>query len=146
MVTDWSKDKGCGAWDTAGNWFNIKWNKTNLTQTKLLQEIYINELEFLTLTVSLLMLMDQYKNKVIHIWCDNKATVEWLSKKAPSFTNKYHIWVSYLLRKIMLECLKNRVYIWIEYIKSKDNKRADALSRFEEPKPLEVHNLVIIRK
>ena len=130
------KDRGAGAWDTKGNWFQQKWEKTKLKKHPLVSEKFINELEFLTFTVALLKFTDDYKDKVIHIRCDNAAAVGWMIRKAPSFSNKYHKWISYLLRKIMLNCLKNRTYIWIDYINTKINKRADALSRCELAKPL----------
>ena len=38
----------------------------------------------------------------------------------------------------MFKCLKEEIYIWIERISTDENKRADALSRFEHKYPLKV--------
>ena len=46
----------------------------------------------------------------------------------------------------MLNCLKNRTYIWVDYINTTENKRANALSRFELEKPLLVKQPLYLRK
>ena len=130
--------RGAGAWDTTGNWFQIKWENTQFYKKPLVAETYINELEFLTFAMAMLLWSKTYVNKVVHIRCDNKAAVGWMIRKAPKFSNRYHKWISYLLRKVMINCLKNRTYVWIDYISTGLNKRADALSRFEEEQPLKV--------
>ena len=127
-----SKTKGCGAWDTEGNWFSLPWSKTKFYNSSLVKNNENNELEFLTVAVSFLYFINSYKNQPLGILCDNQVAVSWMIKKAPSFTNKYQKFISYLIRKIQLTCLKNNIFIWIDYITTKENKRADALSRLSK--------------
>lgn len=123
---------GYGAWDTAGNWFAIPWSTTCLCNKLICNDIFINELEFITVCMAMLKFIEDYKNKYIHIRCDNMSAVIWIIKKAPSFSNKYHKLVSFLLRKLMIKCLEKRVYFWIDYIDTKNNNIADALSRLKQ--------------
>ena len=120
---------GCGGWDTLGNWFAIPWSNTLLLDAVKKKNIFINELEFITFAIAILALIDTYKNQVVCIRCDNMAAVIWFIRKAPSFKNKFHKIISFLLRKIMIKCLKNNIFIWIDYISTDLNKIADALSR-----------------
>ena len=75
---------------------------------------------------------EYYKNKTLHIRADNYTAVMWYIKKAPTFKNKYHKFISFLIRKMVLKCLEINCFIWIDYIETEDNKIADCLSRFKK--------------
>ena len=127
---------GFGIWDTLGNWCAIKWNKTKLFKIVKKEKIHINELEFISFAIGFLALAEFYENKTICIKADNFTAVMWYIKKAPSFKNKFHKFISFLIRKMVLKCLDKRIYLWIEYIDTNNNKIADHLSRFKK-KPFE---------
>ena len=133
LFTDASgaKDKGMGAWDTLGNNFSVPWSKTILKDHKIIHNNYNNELEFTAFAVAFLHYIDQYKKKAIGIFCDNKAAVGWFIKKAPSFSNRYHKCISYLIRRIAIRCIYNNIFVYIDYISTHENKRADGLSRMD---------------
>ena len=127
-----SPKKGLGAWDTLGNFFSIAWSKTKFKDHSLLHKNYNNVLELCALCFSILRLRNIYKNKAVQVYCDNNTAVNWWIFKAPTFKIKYYHFVTYLIRYTTLHCIKNRIFIWVDYISTLENLRADGLSRLKE--------------
>ena len=120
---------GFAAWDTLGRFFVLPWNQTLLRTTTLIDENNINELELMAFCFMILASKQQYKGLAIQIYCDNKSAVSWWIHKAPKFKIKHYKVISHLIRQTTLHCIHNRTFIWIDYIKTQKNKRADKLSR-----------------
>ena len=131
LFTDASGNKklGFGAWDSYGNWCSTPWSLTLLKNNILVLKNYNNILEFLTVAVAILATKKiSYKNKSIHVLCDNETAVTWLIKKAPKFDNKFYKIIMHVLRELSLYCIKHKIYIWYDSVGRENNKRADALS------------------
>ena len=126
-----NSEKGCGAWDTKGNWFSLPWSITKFYNSCLVKNNENNELEFITMAAAFLYFSDLYEITPTGISCGNQVSVGWFISKAPAFSNKFHKFISYLIRRMAVVCLKRNIFICIDYINTKENKRANARSRLE---------------
>ena len=66
----------------------------------------------------------KYRNKMIHLWIDNKPVMHGIIKKRYSY-----IKVDIIIHEIFKECMKYDILMRVDYINTKDNKLADYLSR-----------------
>ena len=124
--------KGFGAWDTLGQCFSIPWSNTLLKNSKLLLGNHINVLELITFCVAILSSKKLYKNKAIQLFCDNETACTWWINKAPKFSIRYYNLVAHLIRMTTLHCILNRIFVWVDYINTNNNLRADALSKLNK--------------
>ena len=86
----------------------------------------IKYLELLALCIGIFTWEEELSNMRIIIFCDNKGVMENVNDMSCKCKNSM-----FLIRKLVLNNLKFNHRIWVEYIKSKDNVQADALSRME---------------
>ena len=122
---------GFAAWDTLGRYYVLPWSQTLLKNSSILHDNNINTLELMAFCFMLLASKDAYNGLAIQVYCDNKNAVAWWIKKAPKFKIRYHKLVSHLIRQTTFHCILSRTFVWIDYIKTHENTRADKLSRLK---------------
>ena len=111
--------RGCGG-VCLDNWFALKWPK-GFIQT---YDPSIAFLELYAVAVSVMHWIHLFKNKRIILFCDNISVVYMLNRNTSSC--KYCLT---LIRVIVLECMKQNVRLFGNYINTKANILADLLSR-----------------
>ena len=82
--------------------------------------------EFYPIVLSLEVLGERMAKNCICFHCDNEALVYALNKQTSKDPK-----VIFLLRKLMLMCLKNNIMFKAEHVPGKKNYLSDALSRFQ---------------
>ena len=108
----------------------------------------IEYLELYGVTMAVLLWIKKFKNRTVNLFCDNKSVRDMINNAG---THRKHCMG--LLRLLILEGLVHNVKIKCKYVKSKENGKADALSRLDfdrfwkldetmEPLPLEVPELI----
>ena len=121
FYTDASLNKNFGAGGYCGrNWFVLRWNPKFITQCRP----SISYLELYALTVGILLYTDQFKNKRLMLHCDNMAVIHMINKNSSACRN-----CMVLIRIIVMHSMVHNLRIFARYVKSQDNKIADALSR-----------------
>ena len=86
----------------------------------------IEYLELFALLVGVKIWIHRFKDRRIILFCNNQAVVHMVNNTSSSCKN-----CMVLIRKLVLESLKNNMRIFACYIKSGDNKAADFLSRIQ---------------
>ena len=86
----------------------------------------IEYLELFGVTVAVLNWIKFFKNKKVVLFVDNTSTRDMINASSSSFRN-----CMVLIRLIVLEGLTHNVQVTAKYVSSKDNGKADALSRLQ---------------
>jgi hypothetical protein len=118
LVTDASGSIGFGA-VLGTHWFQGKWNDWWRQQNITLLELY-------PIVMALETWVDCFSNKQVLIQTDNMALVSILNKQ----TAKEPL-VMVLIRRLVMCCLKNNVFVRAQHLPGWDNGVADSLSRFQ---------------
>ena len=123
MYSDASRNfsKGVGAY-CGPSWSFKKWNQDFMEN----MQPSIQYLELYGVTVAVLNWIKHFKNRRIYLFCDNDSVVKMINKSSSRCRN-----CMVLLRLITLEGLIHNVRIFAKHVTSKDNGKADALSRLE---------------
>jgi len=101
------------------SWFNETWNIEWQMENITLKEFY-------PIVLLLEVWGERMANKCICFHCDNEAHVYVLNKQTSKEPK-----VMFLLRKLILMCLKNNMMFKAEHVPGKTNVLSDALSRFQ---------------
>ena len=101
-------------------WFFVPW------ETKFVKQFEpsIEYLELYSVTVGIVLWLYKFANQKIILFCDNQAVVNMLNHTTSSCRN-----CMTLIRIIVLQGLKHNVVVRARFIRSKQNSRADAISR-----------------
>ena len=86
----------------------------------------IEYLELYAVAVGVLNWLKLFKNRKIMLFCDNQAVVEMINNSSSRCKN-----CMILIRMIVLECLVCNTRVFARYVRSKENDKADALSRLQ---------------
>ena len=86
----------------------------------------IEFLELYVLCMGLLIWSDELRDMRVVIFCDNQAVVQMMNNTSSSCPNCLH-----LIRLIMLNGLTYNRRVVVKYMPTKENRRADALSRLQ---------------
>ena len=84
----------------------------------------IEYLELFALVAGVLAWVERYCNRRIVLFCDNKSVCAMVNSTTSSCRN-----CMVLIRILVLHCMVNNVRVFAKYIKSKQNRIADLLSR-----------------
>ncbi|MCP4478643.1 MAG: hypothetical protein GY818_11175 [Planctomycetaceae bacterium] len=129
VLTDASTGIGMGGWNRSGQWFRFRWTDHSnrvLFRNPKFPDIYWKEM--CAIATSCLIWGHQWKGKSITFWCDNEACVLSMAKRKCRFERED---VMCLIR-IIAECANSQgFHPYFIHIRGKDNKTADALSRFD---------------
>ena len=90
----------------------------------LKEEPSIEFLELYALVAAVLAWMDRYKNKRVILFCDNQGVVSMVNKTTLSCKNCMNV-----IRLFVLHCMKLNTRVFARYVKTRENTRADQLSR-----------------
>ena len=90
------------------------------------QQPSIEYLELFAVVVGVMNWLKLFKNKKIVLFCDNEAVVSMINNTTSKCKN-----CMVLIRMIVLESLVCNSRVFARYVKSKDNGKADALSRLQ---------------
>ena len=123
LYTDASRNFSLGCAGVCTNqWFFVDWE----LQVKFLNKYQpsIEYLELYAATVGVVLWISKFKNQKIYLFCDNQAVVNMINNTTSGCRN-----CMVLIRTIVLQGLKFNVLIKAKYVRSKQNCRADALSR-----------------
>ena len=123
FFTDSSKNPelGYGGW-CQKSWFARCWDAGFIEKCNP----SIAYLELYAVTVGILLWINRFKNRRVIIHCDNQAVVNMLNSSSSKCRN-----CMVLIRLITVESMMQNVRIYAEYVSSKDNAWADALSRIQ---------------
>ena len=110
---------GFGAW-CQNSWLQSRWE----TPFMLKAQPSIEYLELFVVTVAVLAWIEHFKNQKIRLFCDNESVCFMINK---STANCRYCMI--LIRIIVLAGLKNNTQIFCKHVRTKQNGRADALSR-----------------
>ena len=113
------KKGGFGAY-CGESWTAGKWDPIFMARCKPSIEF----LELYALTVGVVLWIDRFKNRAINLFCDNTSVKNMVNKTVSGCKN-----CMVLLRVIVLYGLVHNVKIRVKYVSTKDNAKADALSR-----------------
>ena len=116
--------KGAGAYCGA-NWTVCKWHK----DWKIQEKPSIEYLELYAVATAVLLWIKNFKNSTIMLHCDNRSVCRMINKSSTKCKN-----CMVLIRIIVLECIIQNVDLSAEWLSTKDNGKADALSRLEFPR------------
>ena len=86
----------------------------------------IGYLELFGVAVAVLNWIKLFKNKKVALFVDNKSARDMINSSSSKCKN-----CMVLIRLIVLEGLIHNIQITAKYVKSKDNGKADAISRLE---------------
>ena len=137
FYTDASANPNLGCGGISGtNWYILQWNEKFINKHKP----SINYLELYALTVAIYLWVGKFKNKRIHIFCDNMSVVQMVNKSSSKCKN-----CMVLIRLIVLKSITNNVKISVKHVAGKSNIFADWLSRLEYKK-FRQHSRSISRK
>ena len=84
----------------------------------------IEYLKLYALVIGVVNWLHRYKNRRIIIFCDIQSVVHMVNNTSSSCNN-----CMVLMRRLVLECLKYNIRVFARYIRSRDNKASDYLSR-----------------
>ena len=123
MYSDASGSVGKGAGAYCGkHWTVCQWDKTWSEQAKP----SIEYLELYAVTISVLLWIQKFSNSAVKLHCDNKTVCRMINNSSTSCKN-----CMVLVRIIVLHCLKCNVRLTAEWLSTKDNGMADAISRLQ---------------
>ena len=83
-------------------------------------------MELFAVLVGVLNWLKLFKNMKIILFCDNEAVVNMINNSSSKCKN-----CMVLIRMLVLEGLVCNTRVFARYVKSKDNDKADALSRLQ---------------
>ncbi|XP_053161001.1 uncharacterized protein LOC128349104 [Hemicordylus capensis] len=83
-------------------------------------------LEFFPIVVAIHLWADLFRDKTVHFWCDNQATVQVIDRQTSRSPR-----VMILVRAFVLACLHNNIQFLACHVPGVQNSLADALSRFQ---------------
>ena len=136
MYSDASRNFKIGGFGAfCGNsWMYKSWN------TKIMTDLQpsIQYLELYGVVAGVLQWIHRFKNKRIYLFTDNKSARDMINSSSSRCKN-----CMILIRLMTFECLLHNVRVYAKYVKSKENSRADHLSRgrirkFIEESPIEI--------
>ena len=104
------------------HWMQGKWDRAFLLQA----EPSIEFQELFAICASVLCWACKFRNKRICLFCDNTSVVSMINNTSSSCKN-----CMTLIRKMVLVCMDLNVRIFAKYVRTAENKLADALSRFQ---------------
>ena len=114
-----------------GRWFQCAWSEIKGLDVT---NVCIQWKEMVAIVVALTLNIKSFRNKVIHIWCDNKPVVDMLIAFRATLSRTD---LQGLIHRIARLLIQNNVHLWINHIDGEANNAADALSRFL-PEPLKL--------
>ena len=122
-----SNKLGLGAYNSLGQYFQIKWTDLSLDYGRNTNDSSFPE--FLAMVTAAYHWRNEFSNKVVHFHCDNSATVGFVITRStprnrPDLLN--------LARWLTVVALRFRFYFWITHIPGILNIEADNLSRFKK--------------
>ena len=112
---------GAGAYCNK-SWVFVQWDKNFMVKNKP----SIEYLELFGVTMGVLLWINRFKNRKIFLFCDNKSVREMINHNTSGCKN-----CMVLIRIIVLKSMQHNVRIFAKYVKSKENDKADALSRLQ---------------
>ena len=86
----------------------------------------IKYLELFAVTVAVINWLRLFENRRIILFCDNQAVVNMINNLSSTFKN-----CMVLVRMIVLESLARNARVFARYVNTKENGKADALSRLQ---------------
>lgn len=104
------------------SWFSQKWPRNFIRQSDC--SIEVAELYGACMAVTIW--IKELANRRVVIWCDNQAVVQMINKASSSCGK-----CMFLLRHLTLLCMTNSCRIFCRYVSTKQNWRADLLSRMK---------------
>ena len=113
--------KGAGAYCESA-WTVCQWNKEWMQKA----EPSIEYLELYGVTMGVLLWLKQFKNSTLKLHCDNESVCRMINNSSATCKN-----CMVLIRIIVLECLNQNVHLSAEWLSTKENGMADALSRLQ---------------
>ena len=122
--TDASLKIGLGAITDDGRYIQHKWSDITLHDPKKKDIVWK---ELVAVFVILHKIQNELMNKVVHVFTDNEA-VKWMliNMRSPLYRPDLQI----LINRICQILIKFKIHLWMEYINTKENIIADALSRY----------------
>ena len=121
VVSDASGNWGCGAYTTAGEWFQFQWPTAWAS-------VHITIKELLPIVFSCAMWGSTWRGKTVKCQCDNAAVVAMINSGKSKDDRAMH-----LLRCLTFYLAQFSVNIYAEHIPGISNTAADALSRDNLP-------------
>ena len=119
FYSDASGKLGYGA-ICAEKWMHGLWSHRFITEMKP----SIEYLELYALVAAVVAWLHLFKNRKITVFIDNKSICDMINATSSSCKN-----CMVLIKILVLKCLVENVVLKAKYVKSSDNKFADALSR-----------------
>ena len=116
-----SVSKGAGAY-CGTSWTFCQWDRQWMIQAKP----SIEYLELFGVTMGVLLWIKRFRNSSIKLHCDNESVCKMINKSSTSCKNSM-----VLIRILVLECLRQNVFLTAEWVATSDNGKADALSRLQ---------------
>ena len=89
-------------------------------------KLSIKYLELYAVTMGVLLWIKKFKNSSVMLYCDNDSVCRMINSSSTSCKNSM-----VLIRLLVLECMKQNVNLTAEWLSTKDNGKADAISRLE---------------
>ena len=123
MYSDASRNFKLGFGTYCGSdWMYGQWHEEFMVQA----QPSIEYLELFAVCVGILNWIRNFKNRRIALFCDNETVVHMLNHATSTCKN-----CMVLIRIIVLECMVHNVKIRLKHVRTKDNGKADALSRLD---------------
>ena len=123
FYTDASANKNLGCGGISGtDWYILQWDASFMKK----HTPSINYLELYAVTVAVLMWLRKFADRRITIFCDNMSVVHMLNTNSSKCVN-----CMYLIRVIVLHCLKHNVKLAAKHVEGKMNTFSDCLSRMK---------------
>ena len=116
-----STDKGFGVY-FGKFWTFGQWTKSFIERC----EPSIEYLELFAVTVAVKLWIKKLANKKIYLFCDNQSVVHMINNLSSKCKN-----CMVLIRVIALESMIRNVRVYAKYITTKNNEKADSISRLE---------------
>ena len=110
---------GCGG-VCEKSWYAIQWDPLFMQENSP----SINYLELYALVTGVLCWIHRYENRRVVLFCDNMSVVYMVNSNTSKCKN-----CMILIRILVLHSLMHNVRVFAKYVKSKDNYKADLLSR-----------------
>jgi hypothetical protein len=134
LTTDASSTIGGGAWvsvlqegpplSTFVANAAIRWSVEEIEMFKSLN-VSINVLEYYVVIYYVLLWGEDFRNKIIHVKCDNSSAVSWIVKSRASHSP----YADALSKLFSIFCLNMNITLMCTHIAGDNNDRADFLSR-----------------
>ena len=132
MFSDASKNKLLGYGGMCGNsWLFGQWPAGFIEA----EDPSIAYLELYALTATVLSWIYRFANRHVVLFCDNQSVVQMINTSSSACSNCMK-----LMRILVLKCLKENVRVFTRYIRSKDNKASNFLSRLKIAEFLRLSN------